>query len=204
MGRLVRKPQEPDADLESTGLEDLFAPDVVGSNAAKVEPGDSYLERMVKYVPAEIIAFSMVINAIFDQAVKSGGKTALMAGLPVITIAWAALLVGLILTPLLCWYVRKEGDAWIVNAAVSTVAFPFWAYLMGAVEFTDFHDGNLAAILVLTFTAVTGLVTPSSRKPERREVQATANDRPRLLETEANLPERIAELFEAARRARHA
>ena len=94
-----------------------------------------------------------------------------------------ALLVGIILTPLFCWYVRGEGDAWLVNAVVSTVAFPFWAYLMGAVAFTKFHDGNLAVILILTFTAVSGLVAPVAATPKAQE-QANANpkDGPRLVE----------------------
>ena len=34
----------------------------------------------------------------------------------------------LILVPLFVWYVREKGDAWVINAVVSTVAFPFWAY----------------------------------------------------------------------------
>ena len=67
-----------------------------------------------------------------------------------------------------CWYVREDGDAWVTNAIVSTIAFPFWAYLMGAVAFANHHDGNLAAILVLTFTAVSGLVSPRARRPKKR------------------------------------
>ena len=36
---------------------------------------------------------------------------------------------------------------------------------MGAVAFAKFHDGNLAAILILTFTGVSGLVAPVADKP---------------------------------------
>ena len=68
---------------------------------------------------------------------------------------------------------------------VSTIAFPFWAYLMGAVAFANHHDGNLAAILVLTFTAVSGLVSPRARKPKRQREQqeAAPKEGPRLVET---------------------
>jgi uncharacterized Tic20 family protein len=198
MGRLVRKSQGPDTAFQITGLDDIFAPEAA-ANPAKAEPADSYLERMLKYIPAETVAFSMIINAILDQAVKTSGKNALMAGLPVTTIAWAVLLAGLILTPLLCWYLHKDGDAWVVNAVVSTVAFPFWAYLMDAVEFADFHDGNLAAILVLTFTAVSGLVTPFSRQPVRHESRTTAAEGPPLLATKTNLRERVTDLLATAR-----
>ena len=151
--------------------------------AANVDPGDGYLERMIKYVPAEIIAFSMLINAILEQAMKTGGESAAMAGVPVPVIATGALVVACMLTPLFCWYVREDGDAWILNALVSTVAFPFWAYLMGAVAFAKFHDGNLAVILILTFTAVSGLVAPlPDNSNEREQKGANPKDGPRLVE----------------------
>lgn len=185
MGRLVRKPQVPDLDLQIAGLEGVLQSGIAGVPMAHAEPGDNYLERMVKYVPAEVIAGSMLINAILDQAMKSGGENATMAGFPVSSIAVGALALGVILTPLFCWYVREDGDAWIINAFVSTIAFPFWAYLMGAVAFANHHDGNFAAILVLTFTAVSGLVAPRARRPKRtRERQdAAPKDGPRLVES---------------------
>jgi hypothetical protein len=183
MGRLVRKPQVPDLDLQIAGLEGVLQAGLAGIPMANAEPGDNYLERMAKYVPAEIVAFSMVINAILDQAVKAGGKNAAMAGFPVTSIAIGALVVAFVLTPLFCWYVRQEGDAWIINTIVSMAAFPFWAYLMGAVAFADHHDGNLAAILVLTFTVVSGLISPRARRPKRRQRQeAGATEGPRLVE----------------------
>ena len=138
MGRLVRKPQVPDLDSQVAGLNGV-QPGLPSTQTVKADPGDGYLERMVKYVPAEIIAFSMVINAILEQAMKSGGDRAAMAGVPVPVIAAVALVVACLLTPLFCWYVRQDGDAWITNAVVSTIALPFWAYLMGAVAFAPFH-----------------------------------------------------------------
>ena len=192
MGRLVRKPQVPDLESQAAALKPAeFG--TAGPVAVKAEPGDGYLERMVKYVPAEIIAFSMIINAILEQAMKSGGGHAAMAGVPVPVIATVALIVACLLTPLFCWYVRQDGDAWVTNAVVSTIALPFWAYLMGAVAFAPFHDGNLAAILVMSFTVVSGLVAPRADKPKRREQpqeviapdrlpEVTATERPRLVD----------------------
>jgi hypothetical protein len=194
MGRLVRKPQVPELDSQVIGLTGALSGSA-GRPMAKADPGDGYLERMVKYVPAEIIAFSMVINAILEQAMKSGGDHAAMAGVPVPVIAAVALVVACALTPLFCWYVRQDGDAWVTNAVVSTIALPFWAYLMGAVAFAPFHDGNLAAILVMSFTVVSGLVAPRADKPKLREqpaevatpellpeVAAATAERPRLVD----------------------
>jgi hypothetical protein len=201
MGRLIRKPQGPDQLADAAGLDDIFAPEpeAAAIAATRAEPGDGYLERMLKYIPAETIAFSMIINAILDQAIRTSGTDALMAGLPVTTVASAALVMGWMLTPVLCWYLHKDGDAWIVNAVMSTIAFPFWAYLMDAVAFAQFHDGDLAAILVLTFTAVSGLVAPSSRRrAQRQEQQLATSDRPRLV-AGSSLRERVTEMFATAK-----
>jgi len=131
----------------------------------------------------------LVINAILEQAMKSGGDHAAMAGVPVPVIAAVGLVVACLLTPLFCWYVRQDGDAWITNAVVSTIALPFWAYLMGAVALAPFHDGNLAAILVMSFTVVSGLVAPPADKPKLREQPSTdllqevaVPERPRLVD----------------------
>jgi hypothetical protein len=182
MSRLVRKPVVASLDQQIAGLDSVLQSGIAAIQGPG-EAGDNYLERMIKYIPGEVLGFSMLINAILEQAMTSGGPNAAMAGFPVTAVAAGALLVGCILTPLFCWYVREDGDAWILNAVVSTIAFPFWAYLMGAVAFADVHDGNLAAILVLTFTVVSGLVSPLPAKPKAAELQqVTPKDRPRLLD----------------------
>jgi hypothetical protein len=177
MSRLVRSPQRAENELPIAGLEDVLGPGLGGEGA--VSPGDNYLERIAKYVPGEVLAFFIFINVILEQAVKTGGKTAMMAGVPVTTVAQGALVVGLILTPFFIWYVREEGDAWLTNAFVSTLAFPFWAYALGAVTFDDHWDGNLAAILLATFTVVSGLIAPRAARPKKRkEKKISAPSRP--------------------------
>jgi hypothetical protein len=186
MGRLVRKPTvasvEPPPQMASD-FGGIFQTAPRAKPVIEAVPGDDYLLRMAKYIPAEVLGFSMLVNSILAQAMVSGGGTATMAGLSVTSIAVGALIVGCILTPLFCWYVSEEGDAWITNAVVSTIAFPFWSYLMGAVAFDKFHDGNLAAILILTVTAVSGLVAPVADRPQAQEqVSATPKEGPRLVE----------------------
>src|SRR6266849_1133679 len=129
MSRLVRVPQRANDDLAIEGLEHVLGPGV-GSSEGAVQAGDSYLERIAKYVPAEVLAFFIFINVILEQAVKTGGKSAMMSGVPVTTVAQGALVLGIVLTPLFIWYVREEGDAWLTNAFVSTLAFSFWAYAL--------------------------------------------------------------------------
>ncbi len=183
MSRLVRVPKRATDDLAIAGLEDMLSHGI-GAEAQHTAPeADNYLERIAKYVPGEVLAFFIFINVILEQAVKTGGKAAVMAGVPVTTVAQGALVVGVLLTPLFVWYVREEGDAWLTNAFVSTLAFPFWAYALGAVAFNDYWDGNLAAILLATFTVVSGLISPRARQPKRKERTASPpprNERPHL------------------------
>jgi ABC-type uncharacterized transport system permease subunit len=183
MSRLVRKPVLPTLDQQIAGLDSVLQSGIAAAQVANAAVTDNYLERMVKYIPGEVIGFSLLINAILDQAMKAGGPDAAMAGLPISVIAVGALLIGCILTPLFCWYVHEDGDAWVLNAVVSTIAFPFWAYLTSAVAFVNVHDGNLAVILVLTFTVISGLVSPLPAKPKALEQQQAApKERPRLLD----------------------
>src|SRR4029077_3717642 len=181
MSRLVRVPKLAESDLAIAGLEDVLG----GAQGQTYGPpiADNYLERIAKYVPGEVLAFFIFLNVILEQAQKTGGKGAVMAGVPVTTVAQGALIVGLLLTPLFVWYVREEGDAWLINAFVSTLAFPFWAYALGAVAFSDYRDGNFAAILLATFTVVSGLISPRMKRQRRRQDrQAGPKDGPRLVE----------------------
>jgi hypothetical protein len=189
MGRLVRVPKQIQmTDLSIPGLaEGMLHPGIAGpGQSPNVIAADNYLERIAKYVPAEVLAFSLFINSILEQAVRAGGKSAMMAGFPVTSIALGALFVGIALTPLFVWYVREEGDAWLTNAFVSTLAFPFWAYAMNAVAFAEYRDGNLAAILLATFTVVSGLISPRMPRPKRAERKGSTGtvpkEGPRLVE----------------------
>jgi hypothetical protein len=163
MGRLVRAPLPASQPRDGAGT--------------ATEP-DDYLLRLAKYVPAEVLGFSILINAMLDQALRNGGPAAMMAGVPVTTIALAVLVLGTIMSPLYVWYVHRKGDAWVSNAVVSFFAFPFWSYALGAVAFTDYRDGNLAAILLAGFTAMSGMIKPLPFWPARaaEATEAEARD----------------------------
>ena len=177
MSRLVRIP----AESTSSGIigldEQLLGG--VDRNERSQTASDGYLERIAKYLPGEVLAFFIVINAILNQVVQAGGKGALMAGIPVMIVAQIALVVCTIMVPLFVWYVQEKGDAWVTNAVVSTLAFPFWAYALGATAFSDHWDGNLAAILLATVTVVSGLFSPRMRKAPVREPQRIVSAPPR-------------------------
>jgi hypothetical protein len=202
MGRLVRIPREHTFDSASAAPRDAATAAAAGNSA---RPGwieqDDYLLRLAKYVPAEVLAFSILINAILDQALRNGGPDAAMAGIPVMTIAIGALVLGTIMSPFFVWYVHEKGDAWVTHACVSFVAFPFWSYALGAVAFTDIRDGNLAAILLAGFTVISGLIKPQSLEAARaqeaaqNEPEVIAQDGgPRVVRTAATAARRLVEV----------
>ncbi len=185
MGRLVRVPKVVQADMSIAGvLEGMMQGGAPGHHQPPtIIVADTYLERLGKYVPAELLAFTIFINAILEQAIRTGGTKAAMGGLPITIVGAAAVIAAAIMTPIYVWYVREDGDAWIVNAIMSTLAFPFWAYALGAVAFTDYFDGNLAAILLASFTVFSGLVTPLVPRAKKPAKPAKAPmDLPRLVE----------------------
>jgi ABC-type uncharacterized transport system permease subunit len=148
-----------------------------------------------------VLAFSILINAILDQALRNGGTAAAMAGIPVMTIAVAALVLGTLMSPFFVWYVHEKGDAWVTNACVSLVAFPFWSYALGAVAFTDIRDGNLAAILLASFSVMSGLIKPLSFEAARAQEAVEAEPEvvqqeggPRVVRSAATAARRLVEV----------
>ncbi len=186
MGRLVRIPPTPASKLEPAragGIDSGWASRSAGLPPYAATEQDNYLVRIAKYVPAEVLAFSIFINAILDQAIKSGGKTAMMAGIPVMTIATIVLIAGTLFAPFFVWYVREQGDAWVTNAWVSFLAFPFWSYALGAVAFSEIRDGNLAAILLASFVVLSGLIRPPVPAEKRvSQAQEPVKEGPRLVD----------------------
>ncbi len=201
MGRLVRIPRERTLDSARVAPRDAgtAAPDGDATPTTWIEQ-DDYLLRLAKYVPAEVLAFSILINAILDQALHNGGSAAVMAGIPVMTIAIAALVLGTVMSPFFVWYVHEKGDAWLTNACVSFVAFPFWSYALGAVAFTDIRDGNLAAILLASFTVISGLIKPLSFEPALvqeavvTEPEVAQEGGPRVVRSAATAARRLVEV----------
>src|SRR5262249_35800148 len=83
----------------------------------------------------------------------------------------------------------QKDDAWVTNALVSCVAFPFWSYAIGTVAFLDYRDGNLAAILLASFTVVSDLIKPL---PVERERAAEAGETEPAVRDDGQLPRKSA------------
>ncbi|MDX8526760.1 hypothetical protein RFM68_19875 [Mesorhizobium sp. MSK_1335] len=205
MGRIVRtaQPASPvlQRRLESTIGGNLKAEAVeenlqTGAGDGKAKKGDDYLERVAKYVPAEIVAFFIFVNSILDNAVKkpvavaqasdakdvpdavrTAIQTVTMAGFSVWDISRVVFVIALAMTPLYLKSMSDSADgteAPGANIVMSMLAFPFWAYAVDAVAFRPWHDGALASIMLAIFTVISGAVRPEylsglfKRKPSKK------------------------------------
>lgn len=190
MGRLVRAagPKRPTVALFDTrkpaskggkvaaGAQQ--ADDADQSGADGDEKGDGYLERVAKYVPAEIVAFFIFVNAILSDAVDKKlaslnmepGKaltealnSASLAGIEVVTVSWFVIVVSLLMIPIYLFNMRDPDDpeeSLRLNIVIALLAFPFWAYAVDAVAFRQWHDGALASVLLATFSVISGAISP--------------------------------------------
>ena len=188
MGRIVRSSVvsrgRPGLEAAAGAEDDEGGQNGQGETDAK--DGDGYLDRVAKYVPAEVVAFFIFVNSILVNAVEKPAAKALtdavaadsndipgqvraaiykieMAGISVWTISWAVLFIALAMTPV---YLKSVSDAADnaeapgANIVMSMLAFPFWAYAVDALAFRPWHDGALASIMLATFTLFSGAVRP--------------------------------------------
>lgn len=115
-------------------------------------PAKNYLEKIAKLVPSEAIALWLGLT---------GLAPAVAAQLP-IRKGWlycGSFILCLILTPLYLSAMADKGKPKAVHLILSTLAFPFWAYsVSGVTVVPHLYSPALAAMLILIFTAVSGLI----------------------------------------------
>ena len=165
MSRLVQPTRIP-ADGTRDGLEGVEGATPPANPApaktASVKKGDTYLERVAKYVPAEVVAFFIFANLILKQADK---PDALMAGFSVVSVSMAVFVCAWLFVPVYIARIAGDDDAWVTNAVVATLLFPVWAYAVegvGPVHVVPF-DGGFASIALGAASLASGVVKPRDR-----------------------------------------
>jgi formylglycine-generating enzyme required for sulfatase activity len=140
-------------------------------------PFDGYADRTAKYLPAEALGLYLAAQNLLGF--KSVAVDRATSVLPVPYLAFAAFVLCLLSIPLVLWTVGRPlawsfGRSWLTQSAISMVGFLVWVYaiggrllLPGLGQLEDWHNGFLAAVLLIAFTFGSGLVTPSTSRPER-------------------------------------
>lgn len=142
MGRLVKiQPKQEDAE---------FVAETPGPQT------QSYIEQVVKYIPAEIVGGYVAINGFLVSLPEHMVQNAL----------WINLVFCAILTIAYLWKLAKPGDAKTQQLIISFISFLLWAYAITGdsgifgKQGLDIYYSQLASVLLVAFSMVAPLFTP--------------------------------------------
>jgi 4-amino-4-deoxy-L-arabinose transferase-like glycosyltransferase len=170
MGRLVEAPRRVQSQ---TGSHRENAPGG-GPRTDTTASGDNFIDRVVKYIPGEILATYITLDRFVAPDAKAlrmavdNGTAKVLSNREFFDLHLPDVLfyVLLVLTPFYIWWyaaVLDVGKPWRRQALVATVAFAIWAYALGGGYFSinGFFVEKYAAILVAIFTILSGFVQAS-------------------------------------------
>jgi hypothetical protein len=135
----------------------LITVSAFGRNAqrASMAPAENTVERLVKYIPSEIISGYVILSGLVEGAIQTS---------PLRTPAsWLVFAFGALLTPAYLWRTgRPFGDQWW-QLPISTLSFVLWAYALGGPFVTTKLFGHtyeswFAALLAGAFSWAIALV----------------------------------------------
>ena len=114
---------------------------------------DTYFDRVVKYIPADIVSAWVAVTGLI-----SGRKD-----IPVNTILWLAFLIGIFITA--AWVFRQTAQPnkrpAITQTGISTGAFIIWVIALGGPFATlAFYKPVYGSLLLILYTLVVGIINP--------------------------------------------
>jgi GH25 family lysozyme M1 (1,4-beta-N-acetylmuramidase) len=121
-------------------------------------PDDTYLDRVAKYVPVEVVGAYLAINRLYPVDDKQEWNSIAI----VFALCWLAV-------PLYVWRLKQgtPSKPWKVQAAVSTIAFPVWAFAIGGLMFANWTNDKLPSVCLILFSLFAGLIEPVKQDPEQ-------------------------------------
>lgn len=144
------------------------------------DKANDYLARVRAYVPVEVVAFFIFVNALVLgtalMTTPADGSPSTLT--PDGYVALLALVTGAAAAWLLTYAASKKkngGRAAVVQSVVSVFAFGVWAYAMGARGFEVVHlpvVPSVAGLMLGAFTLFSGLVVPVKAKEPSTSGQA--------------------------------
>jgi hypothetical protein len=138
--------------LTQRDVDALTAVRGTSSATAPAHSADSYNTRILKYIPAEVVAVYIGIQGAINQADPSG---------PNATLLWIAFGILLILTPVYLWRVTHVTKT--VQLVITTISFAVWVFSLGGpFAFLPWYHVIYGAVLLPLFTFAAGIIIPRS------------------------------------------
>jgi hypothetical protein len=120
--------------------------------ATAAAPVDTYFDKVVKYIPADIVGAWVAVTGLVSSA----------SGVPRETILWVAFAAGLLLT---AWWTLRQAalpgrPPAVTQAIISTGAFAVWVFALGG-PFQGIPGQPLyGSLLLVLYTLVVALIDP--------------------------------------------
>jgi hypothetical protein len=123
MSRTVVTQKDVDRQLQAVreNAKAASAEGMVAATQTKVETPDGYKDRLLKYIPAEVVAIYLALLSVL--------KAAPPATTPIVTAEWFVF--GIILIVTIPWQRKILKISKWQQVAIGTVAFVFWAISLG-------------------------------------------------------------------------
>jgi hypothetical protein len=117
---------------------------------------DDYVDRVVKYVPADVVAVWIFSSASIEAAADINRSL----------ILWLVFAALLLITPL--WVLRQASlpktPPAVVQALLSTCSFAVWVFALGGpFALMNFYSPVYGAVLIAVYSLAVGLVVPPDR-----------------------------------------
>lgn len=114
---------------------------------------DTYFDRLLKYIPADIVAAWTVVSALIAGA----------NGIPRETVLWIAFVVGLILAAAYTYRqtLLPNVPPAITQTALATFAFAVWVFALGG-PFSNlaWYNPIYGSLLLIAYTLIVPLIIP--------------------------------------------
>jgi hypothetical protein len=115
---------------------------------------DTYFDRVVKYIPADVVGAWVFVTAAISGAPEDVPKGALL---------WIAFVCGIVLTAL--WTLKQtsspEFRPAVTQTTIATTAFGVWVFALGGPFVTlGFYRPIYGSLLLALYTLVVALVIP--------------------------------------------
>jgi hypothetical protein len=126
---------------------------------------DSFAARVVKYIPADVVAAWVTVSSLIASPPMAGAAPNAAAGTRDSTILWVVFVVFLILTAFWTWRTTQEPNTPLAKTQilVSTISFAVWVFGLGG-PFTSLEivraKPALGGVALIIWTLIAGLIVP--------------------------------------------
>jgi hypothetical protein len=115
---------------------------------------NTYAERVLKYIPAEIVAGYVVA---LTNIIKSADPADSLR----LPLSWGVFTLCLLCTPLYLRALSKTSSTPRTHLTISTIAFALWAHALGGpFELAGIYKPWIGSLLLVAFTVSIGAVVP--------------------------------------------